>query len=307
LCVTRKVGNMVMRLSTIGYYFRETFSSLVRNSWLSLASMGTVTISLLILGSSLLLILNANQLAGSVESTVEISVFLKDNISNDRVNEMEKEIKSLHGVADAQFISKEQALEEMKKNLKDKADILDGLDKKNNPLPDGFRVKTQTVSQVADVSILLGKIPGIDQVRYGQGVVEKLLAVTKWVRLSGLITMGLLSGASVFLIATTIRLSVYARRKEIGIMKVLGATNWFVRFPFIMEGIILGLLGAGLALTALHFVYYALVKQMQITLPFIQLVTDREQILPYMGSLLGLGLAIGAVGSMISMRKFLKI
>ena len=307
MCVTRKVGNMVMRLSTIGYYFRETFSSLVRNSWLSLASMGTVTISLLILGSSLLLILNANQLAGSVESTVEISVFLKDNISDNRVNEMEKEIKSLHGVADAQFISKEQALEEMKKNLKDKADILDGLDKKNNPLPDGFRVKTQTVSQVADVSILLGKIPGIDQVRYGQGVVEKLLAVTKWVRLSGLITMGLLSGASVFLIATTIRLSVYARRKEIGIMKVLGATNWFVRFPFIMEGIILGLLGASLALTALHFVYYALVKQMQITLPFIQLVTDKEQILPYMGSLLGLGLAIGAVGSMISMRKFLKV
>ena len=298
---------MIMRLSTIGYYFRETFSSLVRNSWLSLASMGTVTISLLILGSSLLLILNANQLAGSVESTLEISVFLKDNVSYNRVNEMEKEIKSLHGVADAQFISKEQALEEMKKNLKDKADILDGLDKKNNPLPDGFRVKTQTASQVAEVSKLLEKISGIDQVRYGQGVVEKLLAVTKWVRLAGLITMGLLSVASVFLIATTIRLSVYARRKEIGIMKVLGATNWFVRFPFIMEGIILGLLGAGLALTALHFVYYELVKQMQITLPFIRLVTDRELILPYMGSLLGLGLAIGAVGSMISMRKFLKV
>ena len=298
---------MVMRLNAISYYFRETFSSLVRNSWLSLASMGTVTISLLILGSSLLLILNANQMAGSVESTLEISVFLKDNVAYNRVNEMEKEIKKLPGVADVQFISKGQALEDMKKNLKDKADILDGLEEKNNPLPDGFRVKTQTASEVAEVSKLLEKISGIDEVRYGQGVVEKLLAVTKWVRLSGLITMVLLSGASVFLIATTIRLSVYARRKEIGIMKVLGATNWFVRFPFIMEGIILGLLGAGLALTALHFVYYELIKQMQITLPFIQLVTDRQQILPYMASLLGLGLAIGAVGSMLSMRKFLKV
>ena len=298
---------MIMRLNTIGYYFRETFSSLVRNSWLSLASIGTVTISLLILGSSLLLILNANHMAVSVESTVEISVFLKNNVSDKRVSEMEKEIKSLSGVADTSFISKEQALEEMKKNLKDKADILDGLEKKNNPLPDSFRVKTQTASQVADVSKLLEKVADIDQVRYGQGVVEKLLAVTKWVRLAGLITMGLLSGASVFLIATTIRLSVYARRREIGIMKVLGATNWFVRFPFIMEGIILGLLGAGLALTVLHFVYYELVKQMQITLPFIRLVTDSQQILPYMGSLLGLGLAIGAVGSMISMRKFLKV
>ena len=298
---------MIMRISTLGYYFRETFSSLVRNSWLSLASMGTVTISLLILGSSLLLILNANQLAGSVESTVEISVFLKNSVSYTRVNEIEKEIESLPSVTNAQFISKEQALEDMKKNLKDKADILDGLEDKNNPLPDGFKVKTRYASQVAGVSIALEKIPGVDQVRYGQGVVEKLLAVTKWVRFAGLITMGLLSGASIFLIATTIRLSVYARRKEIGIMKVLGATNWFVRFPFVMEGIVLGLLGAGLALTALHFVYYELVKQMQITLPFIRLVTDKQQILPYMGSLLGLGLVIGAIGSMISMRKFLKV
>jgi cell division transport system permease protein len=296
-----------MRFSTIGYYFRETFSSLVRNSWLSLASMGTVTISLLILGSSLLLILNANQLAGSVESTVEISVFLKDNVSSDQIKNLEKGIGDLQGVSGVQYVSKDQALEDMKKNLKDKADILDGLDKKNNPLPDGFRIKTENAGQVAEISKQLEKMPGIDDVRYGQGFVEKLLAVTKWVRLAGLVTMVLLSGASVFLIATTIRLSVFARRKEIGIMKVIGATNWFVRFPFIMEGIILGLLGAGLALTVLHFVYYELVKQMQLTLPFVNLVTDKQQLLPYLASLLGFGLVIGSVGSMISMRKFLKV
>ncbi|ACV64658.1 protein of unknown function DUF214 [Desulfofarcimen acetoxidans DSM 771] len=296
-----------MRFSTIGYYFRETFSSLVRNSWLSLASMGTVTISLLILGSSLLLILNANQLAGSVESTVEISVFLKDNVSSDQIKNLEKGIGDLQGVSGVQYVSKDQALEDMKKNLKDKADILDGLDKKNNPLPDGFRIKTENAGQVAEISKQLEKMPGIDDVRYGQGFVEKLLAITKWVRLAGLVTMVLLSGASVFLIATTIRLSVFARRKEIGIMKVIGATNWFVRFPFIMEGIILGLLGAGLALTVLHFVYYELVKQMQLTLPFVNLVTDKQQLLPYLASLLGFGLVIGSVGSMISMRKFLKV
>ncbi|WP_066633615.1 permease-like cell division protein FtsX [Desulfolucanica intricata] len=296
-----------MRLNTIGYYFREAFFSLIRNRWLSLASVGTVTISLLILGSSLLLIINANHVAGSVEDTLEISVFLENKISSDRIKEIKKEINNIPGVSQAEFVSKEQALEDMKKDFGEQKDILEGLEKENNPLPDSFKVKTSTAQLVAPVSNALEKLPGVDQVRYGQGVVEKLLALTGWVRITGTVAMILLSAASVFLISTTIRLSVYARRREISIMKVLGATNWFVRLPFVLEGVVLGVFGAVLALTILHFSYYELVERMKFTLPFIRLVTEKQQILPYMGSLLVLGMLIGAVGSIIPMRKFLRV
>ncbi|WP_348981094.1 permease-like cell division protein FtsX [Pelotomaculum sp. FP] len=293
-----------VRLSTIKYYFREAFQSVLRNSWLSLASIGVVAVSLLILGSSLLLVLNANNIAANLESSVEISVFLKDETSSDQIKELENRIKGQPEVAEVHFVSKAQALEEMKKNLGDNQDVLAGLEEKN-PLPDALRIKTISVEQVEPLARQLESFEQVDQVRYGQGVVEKLLALSKWVRTAGLVTMLLLGIAAVFLIATTIRLSVFARRKEIGIMKMLGATNWFVRFPFLLEGMFLGLTGSLLAVIAVYFGYLSLIDRIEISLPFFQLVSDRSVLVPLVEALLGLGLGIGVAGSMISLRKFL--
>ncbi|TEB04319.1 Cell division protein FtsX [Pelotomaculum schinkii] len=293
-----------MRLSTIKYYFREAFQSVLRNSWLSLASIGVVAVSLLILGGSLLLVLNANNIAANLESSVEISVFLKDETSSDQIEELENRIKVRPEVAEVHFVSKAQALEEMKKNLGDNQDVLAGLEEKN-PLPDALRIKTISVEQVEPLARQLESFEQVDQVRYGQGVVEKLLALSKWVRTAGLVTMLLLGIAAVFLIATTIRLSVFARRKEIGIMKMLGATNWFVRFPFLLEGMFLGLIGSLLAVIAVYFGYLSLIDRIEISLPFFQLVSDRSVLVPLVEALLGLGLGIGVAGSMISLRKFL--
>ncbi len=293
-----------MRLSTIKYYFREAFQSVLRNSWLSLASIGVVAVSLLILGGSLLLVLNANNIAANLESSVEISVFLKDETSSDQIEELENRIKARPEVAEVHFVSRAQALEEMKKNLGDNQDVLAGLEEKN-PLPDALRIKTISVEQVEPLARQLESFEQVDQVRYGQGVVEKLLALSKWVRTAGLVTMLLLGIAAVFLIATTIRLSVFARRKEVGIMKMLGATNWFVRFPFLLEGMFLGLTGSLLAVIAVYFGYLSLIDRIEISLPFFQLVSDRSVLVPLVEALLGLGLGIGVVGSMISLRKFL--
>jgi len=293
-----------VRLSTIKYYFREALQSVIRNSWLSVASVGVVAVSLLILGSSLLLVLNANSIAANLESSVEITVFLKDKINSDQIQALENKIKAQPEVTEVKFVSKAQALEEMKKNFGDKQDILTGLEEKN-PLPDALRIKTSVVEQVEPLAHQLESFAQVDQVRYGQGVVEKLLALSKWVRTAGLVTMVLLGVAAVFLIATTIRLSVSARRKEIGIMKMLGATNWFVRFPFLLEGMFLGLTGSLLAVIAVYFGYLSLIGRIEISLPFIQLVSDRNVLVPLVEALLGLGLGIGMAGSMISLRKFL--
>lgn len=293
-----------MRLSTIKYYFREAFQSVLRNSWLSVASIGVVAVSLLILGSSLLLVLNANSIAANLESSVEITIFLKDDTSSDQVKTLVNKIKAQPEVTEAEFIPKDQALEEMKKNFGENEDILAGLEEKN-PLPDALRIKTNTVEQVGPLAHQLESFDQVDQVRYGQGVVEKLLALSKWVRTAGLVTMVLLSIAAVFLIATTIRLSVFARRKEIEIMKTLGATNWFVRFPFLLEGMFLGLTGSLLAVVAVYYGYLSLIGNIELALPFIQLVSDRSLLVPLVEALLGLGLGIGMAGSMISLRKFL--
>ncbi|HPZ43618.1 MAG TPA: permease-like cell division protein FtsX [Bacillota bacterium] len=293
-----------MRLSTIAYYFREAFYSVLRNSWLSVASIGVVAVSLLILGSSLLVVMNANKIAENLESSVEISVFLQDETTPEDIKELEAALRSLPEVAELKFVSKQEALKEMQENFGEQGDILEGLEEKN-PLPDTFRIKTQTVEQVVPLARELAAYPRVDQVRYGQGVVEKLLDLSRWVRTAGLVTMVLLAIAAVFLIATTIRLSVFARRKEIGIMKFLGATNWFVRFPFLLEGMFLGLAGALLAVVAVYYGYQSLVKNIQVSLPFMQLVTDHSLLVPMLEGLLVLGLALGALGSLISLRKFL--
>jgi cell division transport system permease protein len=294
-----------MRLKTVQYYFREAIQSVIRNSWISVASIGVVAVSLLILGSSLLIVMNANNIAANLESSVEISVFFKDKTTPDQVQDLENKIADIPEVTQVVFVSKQQALEEMRDNFGDKKDILEGLEEKN-PLPDALRIKTATAEQVAPLAAELESYSQVDEVRYGQGVVEKMLALSKWVRTAGLITMALLGIAAVFLIATTIRLSVYSRRKEIGIMKFLGATNWFVQFPFVLEGMMLGLAGSLMAVIVVYLGYISIIDNIQLSLPFMQLVTDRALIKPLMELLLLMGLFIGAAGSMISMRRFLK-
>ena len=297
---------MAMNLNVIRYYFREAAQSMLRNSWLSLASVGTIIISLLILGSTVLLVINVRYLASAVESSLEITVFLKDDVSEDTLAKMEEQIKFVPGVASVEFISKEQALVELKESFGSKAGLLDGLEK-DNPLPNSFKIKTTRADVVPEAARQLAQLAGVEQVRYGQGVVEKLLSLTHWVRIWGSLTIVVLAVAAIFLIATTIRMSVFARRREIGIMKMLGATNTFVRMPFMLEGMILGLAGGLVAALIINFSYLSLLNKVIVTLPFIRLLDDPLAIYQVLGGLLGLGFVIGALGSAISLRRFLKV
>lgn len=302
----KRAGCTAVNFNALKYFFREAFTSIMRNSWLSISSIGIVMVSLIILGSSLLLVINADRLAGSVESSVEITAFLEENVGKIDRDETEKKIKNVPLVKTVEFISKEQALKDMKESFGDQADILESLEK-DNPLPDAFRIKTERAEDVPETAKKIETIKGVEQVRYGQGVVEKLLSVTRWVRLASMVTLTFLTLAAGFLIATTIRMSVFARRREIGIMKILGATNWFVRFPFVLEGIVLGLAGGLLAVLAVDLGYLSLVNKIRLSLPFMQPVADPRLVLGVLGAMLGLGITIGALGSWFSLRKFLKV
>lgn len=248
--------------------------------------------------------LNADHLAERLESEVEISVFIEEDAKSSTITQLGQQIKQTAGVESVSFISKEQALKEMKKSFGDRAELLDNLEK--NPLNDTYRIKAKDAKLVPALAQSFEKLPGVEKVRYGKGLLEKLLTITHYVRVSSLAVMGVLGIAAVFIISTTIRMSVFSRRREISIMKYLGATNWFVRAPFLIEGLILGLVGSLLAVLVVSLGYTALINQLKVSMPFISLVTGREVLNMLLMVLLGIGVFIGVFGSTISVRRFLK-
>ncbi|MDQ7790042.1 MAG: permease-like cell division protein FtsX [Clostridia bacterium] len=291
-------------LNSLRYCLRQTLLSIVRNFWLATASAAMITVSLLILGSFGLIALNAGQFLQQVESEIEINVFLQDVAP---VNDLGREIRALTGVERVTYVSKEQALEEMRESLGERRDILTGLEN-DNPLPASYRVRTSNAEVVPAVARAIEKMHGVDKVRYGQGYVEKLILITRWVNVAALFAAGLLALAAIFLIMTTIRMSVMARRDEVEIMKYMGASNWFVRFPFLLEGMAVGYLGSKVAVLILGFGYYYLLLQVdQVSLFFVQLVTDQQTLGMLFGALFALGVLIGGLAGSISIRKFLRV
>lgn len=297
-----------MRIRTFGYYFREAFKSLHRNNWMVLASVGTVAVSLLIVGISLITVMNTNYLAARLESNVEIIAFLKTSVSDDDAVALKDRIQAVPGVAKAQFVTKDQAMMDFRKQLGDQQNMVDALGG-SNPLPHLYKITTVSPQDVEKVANKLQALPETEKVDYGKGVVEKLFAITKWVRMIGLSFIVLLGLAAVFLIATTIRLTVFARRREIQIMKILGATNWFIRWPFLMEGMVIGFIGALIAVLVVDSSYLAVTNYITRELNFnmFGLQKDTRFLVILGASMLGVGTLIGTIGSGISIRKFLKV
>lgn len=295
-----------MKLRTLGYLFNESLKALKRNGWMSLASVLTVAISLFLCGVFWLLVLNVNYMAGSLESSLEIKAFLYVDTPQEKVEEIQERLAGLSGVSEVILVSRDQALESLRGQFGEDHDLLTALDGEN-PLPDSFTIKTKIPDDVIPVAESLKTMDGIEKVRYGQGVVEKLFAVINWVRVLGFGIMILLAVAAVVLIAITIRLTVYARHREINIMKYVGATDWFIRWPFLLEGIFLGLLGSLVAVGFIFWSYSSLLKNIDISLAFIQLIRDPVLLWKINFSLMAGGTLLGALGSITSIRRFLKV
>lgn len=277
-----------------------------RNGWLNMAAAGTTAVSLLVLGFAVLLVVNTNHIADTVESNVEIMAYLDREQSRDDWKNLRQEIEMTPGVKEVQFISKDEALNSLAGQFGRKTRLKESLGG-NNPLPDAFKIRTAKPQQVARVAAAIEKLPGVDQVRYGQGVVEKMFRLTYWVRLITMVFMALLAACAVFLIATTIRLTMFARRREINIMKYVGATDWFVRWPFLLEGMFLGAAGALVAILVLYLTYTAMVDKLQATLPFLPLVRDPRVLLRIVEGMLGAGIGLGVIGSFISVHRYLRV
>ncbi|MDD2433195.1 MAG: permease-like cell division protein FtsX [Clostridia bacterium] len=295
-----------MRLSSFEYAFRDAFRSMKRNKVMCVASIATVAVSLLILGCAWLLVLNSQHLASVMESELEINAYMRQDLTREDVLNLRHKFEAIGGVEQATFVSKEEGLKGLQERFGEDTSIIDALGG-NNPLPDMYRLKAKMAEDVPRIAGEVDQIPEVENVRYGQGLVERLLALTNWMRTVGVVIVVVIGLAAIFLIATSIRITVFARRREIGIMKLVGATDWYIRWPFFLEGMMVGLVGAVLAVLFLHLFYTNLVKNVVLTLNFLPILRDTSVILNVYKWLLLLGTFLGAIGSAISLRRFLKV
>ena len=296
-----------MKFRTIEYFIREVFISLKRNNWMSFASIGTVAVSLFVLGVFLILVLNMNRMASTLESQVQIAVYLEDDLSASEKDDLEEQLLDLSGIESVRYVDKDEALERFKERLGDQQYLLNAMEEGKNPLPDSFEVTVHLPELVQTAAASIQEMDGVAEAKYGQDVVEHLFDITRLVRLFGFLLMVLLAGATIFIIANTIRLTVFARRKEIAIMKYVGATDWFIRWPFLLEGIVLGCIGGVVAALALRSFYAAMAAKIYNTLTFFPLM-PQYPFMDYVGiAILISGMVIGAIGSTISLKRFLEV
>jgi cell division transport system permease protein len=289
----------------VNYFVDETVSNLRRNVLLTLAAVSTVSISLLLLGVVMVGGEVLTKMVSSWEGKVELNVFLRDEATPEEVKALGSQANGMPEVEKVFFESKEQAFEEYKRMFKDSPAITENVDP--NALPASYRIKLKDPNSAEAVASRLQGQPGVDEVQFGGEAMKRLLKFTGVVRTILVIAIVLTLGAAILLIANTIRLGIYARRKEIGIMKLVGATNWFIRVPFIFEGTVQAALGALMASALIYAGKVFGLDRMQDAILFLPLTVGSGSIIRVFFTLLAIGIVIGVFGSTLALRRFLEV
>lgn len=298
----------VMKFSTLLRHIRESIKNLGRNGWMTFASVSAVTVTLLLVGVFIVIMMNLNSMATSIEEDVRIRVHIDLTATPEDQEELRKQIEGISQVSEIEFSSKDDELENLKKSLGDEGSIF-ALVEQNNPLHDVFVVKTTVPNDISVVAKKIELFSNVASAKYGQGEIEKLFSAVEISRNIGLgLIMGLIFTA-MFLISNTIKITIVARRKEIEIMKLVGATNSFIRWPFFLEGLFLGALGSIIPISVILGSYNYLLDLIQPKLAgtFFQLLPFQPFAIQVAILLVSIGSIIGVWGSLMSVRKFLRV
>jgi cell division transport system permease protein len=296
----------------VRFFIAEALRSVRANAAVSVAATVTVLIAVFILGAFIPSFLYVQSTVDSQKAKVDIDVFISDSATVTQVNGLQRQLTALQDsgqITSFRYVSKDDALTELRDRLKDPS-ILEELP--SNPLPAKFNVKPTDPAQAQEIIDQISDSPAIDDelgVSYGKETADKLLSVAKFIQWAGLALISILMVASILLIGNTIRLSIFARRREVEVMKLVGATNWFIRWPFVIEGIICGLVGAVLSVALLWIVKVGVVDTW---IQDADGALTRDQATTIGFPLLGLiliasGAVVGALGSGITLRRFLKV
>ncbi len=290
------------------YGFRDTMRSLWRHKGMVLVSVLTVATMLVVLGATVLLAANSEYMAKNMEEELEVVVFLHTDVSREDALALEEKLHSVTGFKEATFVPKEDALENMNTQL-DKSQLTNATGG-SNPLPDAYHIKLEQMEQMEDAVAYLSNtelFPQIELVRYGQDVVDKMIALTNTLEIVCIAIVAGMVLIALFLVNSTIRLTVATRGEEISIMKYVGATNFYIRVPFFLEGLLIGIVGALLADGVLFFGYDAVYNYIGAQLSFITLLHNDQLLIFIMLVLLAGGTLLGALGSNIATKKYLKV
>ena len=294
------------------FFFNEAVNSLVRNWVMSMAAIVTVLVSMFVLGLGLIIFFNFQHAISDLRNKLEVEVFIKNTASPDEINGLGDEIRAMPEVRDVNFVSKDEALDRLRNSLKGHEDVLDALS--GNPLPPSYEITLKDPERIEEVASRFFDNPIVDNspgthegVKYGGETSDRVLRVTTIFLIGGAGFVMLLTVASVLLISNTTRLSIFARRREVEIMRLVGATNWFIRWPFVLEGVFTGMVGAAaasiLVMVANRFIIEGVVNKMPF-LPF-----NAEAVPMFWLVLLVVlgGTLLGSFGSGLALRRFLKI
>ena len=301
-----------MKYSRLGYFIGEGFSNVFKNKKSTGASLMIMCATMIIFGIFLILGENINHFVEGVESEQGIQVFVKNEATQEQIDELGEKIRAIDGVSTVEFVSKDEALEQMKERFGDRQDLLEGYEGENNIFTASYVVtltdltKSQAVQdQINTYSDVVKKINSKDE------VITTLINLANGIKIVTGVILVLLIIISIFIIANTIKLTVHARRKEISIMKYVGATNGFIRWPFIVEGMIIGILASIISIIIVGGAYSFIAEKL-VNAEFMQLInmnlisfSDMFNSIIFVYMLLGIG--IGVLGSVISMRKYLKV
>ena len=298
-----------MIIQRLSYFIGKAFQNFRHFFVLNLITIGIISLSLLVLSTFLLAFLNLQSYLGKWKNQFQVTTYLADDITPEKLAVIEKEIGRIPGVKDLSYISKEEALVFFKDTFPDQKQVLEGL--KENPLPASIDIQLQDTlqspDQVKSFALQLKTIPGVDAVEYGQYWIEGYAGFLDFMKSAGLVVGAVVLLATVFIIANTIKLTVYARKEEIEIIRLVGATNYFIRTPFFIEGILQGLLGALTALGVLY-IFYRLFVGWVAHLSYVPLRSLEVSYLPphYVAFIIGGGMATGFLGSLFSLGRHLK-
>ena len=304
----KKMG-MTVKHSIFGYLVGEGFRNVFHNKKSSGASLAIMCATMLIFGLFFMIIENLNNAVETLETQQGIQVFIQKTATDAQMEQIGEQIQAIDGVNKVTFVSKEDALNQTKEKLKDKQALIAGWDE-SNPFKASYLVTLTDLKLSSQVQDEIKKIDNIDSIQSRDETINGLVAIANGVRIVSAVILTLLVLISIFIIGNTIKLTVHARRKEISIMKYVGATDSFIRWPFVIEGIIIGIVAALLSILVLGIAYSLITNAAAnsiISTMGIKLLsfTDMTTLLVIVYMVLGIG--IGALGSSISMRKYLQV
>lgn len=288
------------------YGLRDTFRALWRHKTMVAVTVVTVAITFMVLGAAVLISANGQYIEKNLEDDMEIVVFLDTDVTVDERAAIEGAITSLDGYESMRYVTKDEALVIMGERFGGETGLTNALGGVN-PLPDAYYIKMQEIEKMPQAAQAVEKLDGVELVRYGQDTVQNMSAFAKALWVGCIAIVAAMIVAALVLVNSTIRLTVSVRSEEIAIMKYIGATDFYVKIPFFLEGVILGLIGGGVAFALLYFGYGAAIGYAGEHIAFLNLITDKALVIEVGLYLLLGGAVLGGIGSNIAVRKYLRV